>query len=63
MTMNTLTERLSTLSPKKQARILSFVRLVESESNDDEIYEDLSPEAEDELFRSLSFAPGTWDDE
>jgi mRNA-degrading endonuclease RelE of RelBE toxin-antitoxin system len=63
MSTDLLIKKLSTLSPKKQDRILSFIRLVESEPDDDGIYDVLSPEVEDNLIRSLSFAPGTWDDE
>jgi hypothetical protein len=36
---------------------------METEPEDDEIYEDLSPDFEDSLIRRLSFIPGTWDDE
>jgi hypothetical protein len=56
-------KRISKLPPKKQARVLSFVQLVESEPADDEIYEELTPELEDALIRQLSFAQGAWRDE
>jgi mRNA-degrading endonuclease RelE of RelBE toxin-antitoxin system len=56
-------KRISKLPPKKQARVLSFVQLVENEPEDDEIYEELAPEFEDALIRRLSFAQGAWDDE
>jgi hypothetical protein len=62
-TQNALAERFSVLSPKKRSRVLSFLQLVESEPGEDSIYEDLPPDEEDALLRSLSFAPGAWDDE
>jgi hypothetical protein len=64
MILDTLSERVSALSPKKQARILSFVKLIETEADsDDGIYEDLSFDVEDKLIQSLTFAPGVWGDE
>jgi hypothetical protein len=62
--LDTLSKRVSMLSPKKQARIFSFVKLMEAESDDDDgIYEELSFDVEDRLIRNLTFAPGVWDDE
>jgi hypothetical protein len=64
MPVDTLSKRVSMLPPKKQARVLSFVKLMETESDDDDgIYEDLSFDVEDKLIRSLTFAPGVWNDE
>ena len=60
-----LVERISVLPPRKQARVLSFIRLVESEPDEDsmsDIYEELSPEEEDRVIRNLSFASGVWDE-
>jgi hypothetical protein len=44
----------------KEAKIIP---LAESDSRDDEIYEELAPEYEDALIRRLSFIQGVWDDE
>jgi hypothetical protein len=64
MPLETLSKRVSMLSSKKQSRVLSFVKLMESESDDDDgIYEDLSFDVEDKLIQSLTFAPGVWGDE
>ncbi len=60
---NTVAQKVAALTPSKRARVWSFIRLMESEPDDEAIYEELSPEEEDALLRRLSFAPGSWDDE
>jgi hypothetical protein len=40
----------------------AFIQRVKSDPDDSEIYEDLPPEVEDNLIRTLSFASGAWNE-
>ena len=50
-------------SGDKTDRVISFIRMVASEPDDDVIYEDMDPIEEDALYQTLATVERVWEDE
>lgn len=50
-------------SGNKTDRVISFIRMVASEPDDDAIYEDMNPAKEDAHYRTLAMVEKVWEDE